>query len=234
MIKNVNIYNVRSELSTLINFRRSSVFVANAQRSAFRDLSNADIQTIPRFVRFQTVKMDFYGSKAIEQKCVLGQTLLAKLRPHIINEKLEFYAQIAHNGASFQNSAILLNYLDKQLLEHHWRAYKFNIFLSQQEGGVTNFVRSLLRLALERVQISASTSVEIELANSDTYYTPSQLPVKEIADWLNNIETAAKSQLQALKYLQMKIGRIDQDNLLALVDELKKVGKIKACKTVID
>ena len=219
----------------LINFRRSSVFVANAQRSAFRDLSNADIQTIPRLVRFQTVKMDFYGSKAIEQKCVLGQTLLAKLRPQIINAaKLEFCAQIAPNGASFQNSAILLNYLDKELLEHHWRAYKFNIFLSQQESAVANFVRSLLLLALERVQISASTSVEIELPNSNTYYTPSQLPVKEIADWLNpaNIETAAKRQ--ALKYLQMKIGRIEQDNLLALVDELKKVGKIKACKTVID
>ena len=222
-------------MSAAINFSRSSVLVANAQGSSFRDLSDADIQTIPRFVRFQTVKMDFYGSKGIEQKSVLGQTLLAKLRPHIRNAKLDLYAQIAHNGASFQDCAILLNYLDKELLEHHhWRAYKFNIFLSQQESAVANFALSLLLLALERVQISASTSVEIELPNSNTYYTPSQLPVKEIADWLNpaNIETAAKRQ--ALKYLQMKIGRIEQDNLLALVDELKKVGKIKACKTVID
>ena len=223
-------------MSAAINFSRSSVFVANAHTSAFRDLSNADIQTIPRFVRFQTVKLlfGFYGSKAIERKCVLGQTLLAKLRPQIINAaKLEFCAQIAPNGASFQNSAILLNYLEKELLENykHWRAYKFNIFLSQYENGLTTFIRSLLRLE----QISASMSVELELHNSNAL---SQLPVNEIADWLNpdKIEAAAnKCQLKALKYLQMKIGKIETDNVVdALVDELKKVGKIKACKTVID
>ena len=98
--------------------------------------------------------------------------------------------------------------------------------LTKQENELENFVRSLRRLSEARVQINANTSVEIELPNSNT---PSQLPVNDIADWLNpaDVETAAnKSQLQALKYLGMNIAKIETANILALIDELKKVGKI--------
>ena len=179
-------------------------------------ISDADLLTIPHFIRFITIEIDYDHPKAIEERGAKYRAFLQSLvesNAKITGSKLVLYTSITNHATFFDEIG------QKLLTEFSfWCAYKFCIFFYSEFDLTSNFIASLLQLG----QINRCSNVELSLQ----FTKNRQLPVETIGNWLNrNFDgTIAKNKQEGKEIVFLRIDYSSEiENVSEMIEHLKKV-----------
>ena len=178
---NIFIFTIIGEQFTIFSYNVHT-FIAGKAR---RQISLANLSTIPRFIRFDSVSLSYSGgSMTSEKKCQKVEKYLKAIKTASKHSNtIRFVGEINQNDPTcFTDHSVLLSYLDEQVLQlcNSSRGYEFQIHFhsdSDKDAG-TNFISSLLQMPA----ISRCSNLEITLFFIEE---AQQLPVETISDWLN-------------------------------------------------
>ena len=184
-------------------------------------ISLPDLSTVPKFVRFDAVKL-FYNrgssSKTIEEKCQkIGKYLHPIKKAALKDSTIRFLGKINQGDREcFSDHSMLLEHLRVRLLPicDSSRRYEFSIdFLTDKEAA-TNVFSAILQMP----QIRRCANLEIRLC---LLQQPMQFPVEEISNWLNRQVNAGMEVIGEI-FLQIFVTRIQ--NAVGICDYLETVS----------
>ena len=199
---------------------------SNETRLSEKQISQTDLLSIPAFIRFNSVKLDYWivwiGYVLKKRKCEEIQMLLQPIRQAIHGAKFEFRGDVRGRfDRDVADDSILLAHLEKELLKicNACRSYEFDISWPDTSA-VTNTITTILQFG------SIDRCSEV-LFNLRSQYLLTELPVMSIVNWLNRGPNSdainTNGQVMEERVLQIKSTHNDIPNLLALVNGLKKV-----------
>ena len=172
--------------------------------------------SIPAFIRFNSVKLDYWKEyEPTKQKCERAQMLLQPIKQAINGAKFEFRGDVR---GRFDRD-VLFAHLEKELLPicNACRRYKFAISWPDNSA-ITNTITTIL-------QFGPIVGCSEVLFNLRSQYLPTEIPVISIVNWLNrgpDSDTINAGQAKKERILEVNARSIS--NLLALVNGLKKVN----------
>ena len=188
----------------------------------YSDISFADSEAFPSFLRFSTLSIELIGSwgedgakKAWDTQPIAAQLFENKLKsidPEVLDDaKLCFVSAIDEKDSScFSNHSELLKYFSDRILPIYdkLRGYSVDIeFVSNKSAG--NYVLTSL---LQMPRITCCSDVHISIYDADQM----NLPVEEISNWLHR-----KRGRHRERSLQIFIH--DIENLIEMLNHLKEV-----------
>ena len=142
------------------------------------------LEAFPPFIRFGRVYLAYWFGlqQSIEEKCQLFGGFLPLIKGALKDSnEILFIAHINQNDPSnFTNHSTLLDNVRDGLLPicDSARRYSFRIEFRSDKNSHKKVIESILKMP----QIVRCSNVEITI---DVVYDPIQLPVEEIAQWLN-------------------------------------------------
>ena len=213
---NIFIFTIIGEQFTIFSYNVHT-FIAGKAR---RQISLANLSTIPRFICFDCVSLTYEsgGPMKSEKKCRKVAKYLKPIKTASKHSNLiRFDADINQDDqSSFTDHSILLAYLSEQFLQicDTSRRYEFIIYFHSDKnaGAGTNLISSLLQMPA----ISRCSNFEISLYHIEE---AQQLPVENISDWLNRRKT--DGQIPQEIFMTIRMNEIQ--NATEMCDHLSKV-----------
>ena len=199
-----------------------------------KKISNANLATIPSFLRFDKIILHYdFGSQSIAEKCLLFGTILLAIKSALNDSnEITVHAKVKRDMDDgfcsdyepFSNHMTLTNHLRDEILPicGSSHRYKFSIrFQAWDSNADTNAIASILRIP----QIVRCSNVSFSPRYSHLDYTYTKLPINEIIQWLNQaddrIGSAVVGQKKQQKFLKINCRRIT--NALEMCTNLTKV-----------
>ena len=187
-----------------------------------KEIAFSELLTVPCFLRFGSVKLDYFSQQPIDIKFESFRRHLPSIKATLYDSKITSF-QIGHQSQSDQS----INYYST-LLEHirnivsicdSSRGYSFDFALkmdSSWDMNVCNFIASILQMPA----IACSSTVYIGPQYLIT--SLSQLPIEIISNWLNR-ERQAMNQKQRERVLQLNFP-VQYSQFQEMCDFLKQVS----------
>ena len=196
------------------------------------EIRQAELLTIPHFVRFNTVvsELDYSkSSKPIKGNCEWIQKLLRPIKHAMKGAILVFRGTVSHPlSVCSTDHSMLLTHIKTEFLQicNSCRSYKFEIsFLSFGHSAATNVMSKILQFG----PIYACSKVQLLFLFFDQFDERGLLPVDSITNWLNRRSRNstvfnANEKMEEERILEIEIKYCAHaPNISEMINVLKKV-----------
>ena len=186
---------------------------------SYIDLS--EFVAVPRFLRFNQVRLEYRGSQSIAQKCEYFLGHLPSIKASLDDSNItEFYCDIDHCPGSFSNHSTLIERVREVVsICDSSRGYFFDLNFHTMDSNVPGHLISSI---LEMPAIARSATVSLRW-KCIFIFGLTQLPVETISNWLNRERRVMNQNQRELRLKLMWMGH-DYANIQQMCDFLKRVS----------
>ena len=188
-----------------------------------KEIAFPELLTVPCFLRFGSVKLDYFSQQPIDIKFESFRRHLPSIKATLYDSKITSF-QIGHQSQSINYYSTLLEHICNIVsICDSSRGYSFDFALemdSSWDMNVCNFIASILQMPA----IACSSTVYIGplYFSLITTLSLSQLPIEIISNWLNR-ERQAMNQKQRERVLQLNFP-VQYSQFQEMCDFLKQVS----------
>ena len=188
-----------------------------------KEIAFSELLTVPRFLRFGFVKLNYFGQQSIAEKFESFRFRLPSIKATLYDSNITWFQinQINHGQSQSINyySTLLEHIRNVVSICDSSRGYEFDFDLQTDSSWDTN-VCNLIASILGMPAIVSSSTVYI----GPTFFsmTLSQLPIEIISNWLNR-ERNAMNQKQRERVFKLHFP-VQYSQIQEMYDFLKQVS----------